>query len=335
MAAMASMPPGLFSAHSEQQTPTTDPYALVDPELLQAIKSLPTFSISNENLSLARKGPGVPLSSLPAPQPIPRVIPGPRGAPDIPVLLFNSAPSKKKRPGLLHIHGGGYVDGANGKFGILAQRIAAACDCVIVSPDYRLAPETRFPGSLEDNYAALRWMNENAEALGIDSDHIAVGGESAGGGHAATLAIAARDRREFRLAFQLLIYPMLDDRTGTTRKVPNHIGKFVWTRESNAFGWTSLLGLAAGSQNVPHGAVPARAEDLSGLPATYIAVGSLDLFVEENIEYARRLVTAGVQTELNVFPGGYHAFDLLAPDAQISKRFAQLEMSALKRGLQI
>src|SRR4029077_17645569 len=145
------------------------------------------------------------------------------------------------------------------------QRTAQSCNCVVVSVEYRLAPETPFPGALEDNYTALRWLYANAETLGVDRNRIAIGGESAGGGHAAALAIAARDRKEVPVIFQLLIYPMLDDRTGSSRPVPPHIGEFIWTAQSNVFGWSSLLGVPAGSAKVPAGAVPARVEDLSGL----------------------------------------------------------------------
>ena len=176
-------------------------------------------------------------------------------------------------------------------------------------------------------------MYTNADALGVDRKRIAVGGESAGGGHAAMLAIAARDRKEIPLAFQLLIYPMLDDRTGSTRPVPRHIGAFVWTAESNRFGWTSLLGIPAGSPRVPPGSVPARVENLAGLPPAFIVTGAIDLFVDEDIEYARRLVAAGVPTELHVVPGAYHGYDLLVPNAKVSARFADYWTTALRRAL--
>jgi acetyl esterase/lipase len=201
----------------------------------------------------------------------------------------------------------------------------------VVSIDYRLAPETRFPGSLEDNYAALKWLHSNAQSLGVDPTRVAVMGESAGGGHAAMLAIAARDRGEIPLLFQLLIYPMLDDRTGSTREVPRHIGAFIWTPDANRFGWSSLLGMPAGSGSVPEGSVPARARDLKGLPPTYIGVGSLDLFVNEDIEFAGRLIDAGVPTELDVVPGAYHGFFFLVPNAAVSRRFSDSYNAALAK----
>jgi acetyl esterase/lipase len=145
------------------------------------------------------------------------------------------------------------------------------------------------------------------------------------------LAIAARDRREIPILFQLLIYPALDDRTGSTRQVPPYIGQFVWNAASNRFAWTSFLGVPAGSPTVPAGAVPARVENLAGLPPAFIGVGALDLFVDEDVEYARRLINAGVPTELHVIPGAYHGFDLLVPDAAVSKRFSESWTVALRR----
>lgn len=310
-----------------------DLYALVDPELLPFIKGFPKLVLNSETLAAARKGSAPPPLPLPAPPPVDRRIPGPKGAPDLNVLIIDPAPGGKNRPALLHIHGGGYVTGTTTHFVGTLQRLAQRTGSVVVSVEYRLAPETHFPGSLEDNYAALRWLHANADELGVDRARIAVGGESAGGGHAAMLAIAARDRKEFPIAFQLLIYPMLDDRTGSTRPVPPHIGNFIWTAQSNAFGWTSLLGVPAGSKNVPPGSVPARVENLAGLPPAFIVVGSLDLFVDEDIEYARRLIAAGVPTELHVIPGAYHGFDLLVPTATASRHLTEYETESLRRRL--
>jgi acetyl esterase/lipase len=202
---------------------------------------------------------------------------------------------------------------------------------VIVAVDYRLAPETPFPGSLEDNYAALKWLHDSADSLGVDPSRIALMGASAGGGHAAMLAIAARDRGEVPIAFQLLIYPMLDDRTGSSRHVPPHMGKYIWVPDSNRFGWSSLLGVPAGSRVVPAGAVPARVENLAGLPPVFIGVGSVDLFVDEDVDYARRLLDSGVSTELCVVPGAYHGFDIIAPEASVSKAFWATWSAALSK----
>ncbi len=307
-----------------------DPYSYVNPELVAAIKSFPTMNFDPEVLAMARKMPDMAALPAPAPQPVDRKIPGPAGAPEVHVVIVDPSPGKKGRPVLLHTHGGGYI-AANGALRPFIQSIATKCECVVVSVDYRLAPETHFPGSLEDNYAALKWVHANADELGIDPKRIAVGGESAGGGHAAMLAIYARDKGEVPVMFQVLIYPMLDDRTGSTRPVPDYVGHFVWTAQSNRFGWTSLLGVPAGSAKVPAGSVPARVENLAGLPPAFIGVGSIDLFVNEDVEYARRMIDAGISTELLVVPGAYHGFDILVPDAAVSRGFTAAWMGALKR----
>jgi acetyl esterase/lipase len=333
-----SISPPLLSALPTRRSLSTgapaDPYAVVDPELVPALKALPKLVLNSQTLPLVRQQESViPPLPPPAPQPVERRIPGPPGAPELKLIIVDPAPGEKGRPALLHTHGGGYVARSAALAITFLQTAAQACNCVVVSVEYRLAPETRFPGSLEDNYTALRWLYTNADALGVDRKRIAVGGESAGGGHAAALAIAARDRKEIPLVFQLLIYPMLDDRTGSSRPVPPHIGEFIWTAQSNVFGWTSLLGVPAGSPKVPAGAVPARVENLSGLSPAFIVVGAIDLFVDEDIEYARRLIAAGVPAELHVVPGAYHAYDMLVPKAAVTARFTEYWTTALRRAL--
>ncbi|MGB8441603.1 MAG: alpha/beta hydrolase [Candidatus Acidiferrales bacterium] len=328
----------LGSAIAQQAAATasaagTDPYALVDPELRAAVKQFPfpTQPFTSEVLAAARSLPAMPPLPAPAPQPFERHIPGPAGAPDLRLVIVDPAPGTKGRPAFLHMHGGGFVSGTAGQFNPVLQAVAQNCGCLVVSVDYRLAPETHFPGSLEDNYAALRWLYKNSDELGVDRKRIAIGGESAGGTHATLLAMAARGRREIPILFQLLIYPALDDRTGSTRQPSPYIGQFIWNAGSNRFGWTSFLGVPAGSPTVPAGAVPARVENLAGLPPAFIGVGALDLFVDEDVEYARRLIDAGVPTELHVVPGAYHGFDVFVPDAAVSKRFTESWMVALRR----
>lgn len=302
----------------------TDVLELVNPELREFLRGLPKEPpLTVEMVRQMRVAEASTRPLLP-PGVVVQKIPGAKGAPDIQVFIFNGTPGRKPRCGLLYMHGGGFFSGSTqnsfpGFRGL--QKIARDHECTVVSVDYRLAPETRFPGSLDDNYAALKWFNSNAKELGVDPTRIAVMGESAGGGHAAALTIAARDRGEIPILFQLLIYPMLDDRTGSTRNVPHHIGAFIWTPESNRFGWSSLLGMPAGSETVLEGAVPGRVSDLRGLPPTYIGVGSLDLFVDEDIAFSRRLIDAGVPTELYVAPGAYHGFFFLVPNAAVSKKF--------------
>jgi acetyl esterase/lipase len=318
------------ASRSETSPAVADPYSLVDPELLPALKQFPAFDFTAEMVVKFRQTPGMPPLPAPAPQPVERHIPGPPGAPKVRLWVVDPAPSEKGKPVLLHMHGGGLMVPDPVLLPRL-QGIATDCHCVVVSADYRLAPETRYPGSLEDNYAALKWVHSHAAELDIDRSKIAVGGESAGGGHAASLAIHARDRNEVPIVFQLLIYPQLDDRTGSTRPAPPAIGHFMWTASNNRFAWGSLLGVPAGSSKVPVAAVPARVASVAGLPPAWIGVGSIDLFAEEDMEYARRLVHAGVATELLVVGGAFHGFDLLAPDAEASKQFSASWKSALRK----
>jgi acetyl esterase/lipase len=312
-------------------TAAADPYSVVDPELLPALKQFPPdMHFTLETAHQIRQMPGMPALPAPALLAVERRIPGPAGAPELRLWIVDPAPSDKNKPVLLYIHGGGFIM-PDPTLMPQIQAIATDCHCVVVAPDYRLAPETRHPGALEDNYAALKWVHAHATELGVDPSRIAVGGASAGGGHAASLAIHARDRKEVPLIFQLLIYPELDDRTGSTRPAPPAIGHFLWTAQSNRLAWSSLLGVPAGSPKVPAGAVPARVASVDGLPSAWIGVGSIDLFVEEDIEYARRLLHAGIATELLVVPGAYHGFDIVAPDVEAVKRFTASWKSALRK----
>lgn len=259
-------------------------------------------------------------------------IPGPASAPNVTLLIVDPRPGATGKPAFLFMHGGGYVRGSAASSAGRLPGIAKACDCVVVSVGYRLAPETRFPGPMEDNFAALSWLHRNAGARGIDPSRIAIGGASAGGGHAAQLAIAARDRG-VPVRFQVLIYPMLDDRTGSSRPVSPHVGQHIWNAEANRFGWTAYLGRPAGAAEQPHGSVPARVADLSGLPPAWIGVGALDLFLAEDLDYARRLAEAGTPVEVMVTPGAYHAFDVLVPQARPSVTFTESWQGALRRAL--
>jgi acetyl esterase/lipase len=231
---------------------------------------------------------------------------------------------------ILHLHGGGFVLGNAGGDLASLQAEARALDAVIVTVDYRLAPEAPFPAPLEDAYAALFWTCHNCASFGGDSKRIAVQGESAGGGLAAMLALLARDRGEVHLVHQSLIYPMLDDRTGST-PVPFPIGRLAWTAPLNEAAWSAFLGQPAGGKAVPMGAVPARAQRLDGLPSTFIGVGSIDLFVSEDIDYARRLIEAAVPTELHVVPGAFHGFDVVAPRASVTRQFQLAQHNALAK----
>ena len=307
----------------------------VDPELRAMIAEWPGFDFTAVPLDVIRNAPQrfAPMEP-PAPQPVEHILPGRGGNPDVRVLVVDPSPGAQDRPVLLHIHGGGYVIGSADSSVATVQSMAMKCGIPIVTVDYRLAPETRFPGSLEDNYAALCWLaGEGADELGVDPARIAIGGESAGGGHSAMLAIAARDRGGPAIAFQMLVYPMLDDRAGSTVDLPAHIGRHIWQSAHNRFGWEALTGVPAGVGEPPYGSVPARVADLSGLPPAWIGCGALDLFIDENLDYARRLIAAGVHTEVCVMPGAYHGFDGLVPKAAVSRKFTASKIEALKRCL--
>ena len=272
---------------------------------------------------------------LPAPGPDPawawRRIPGPAGAPDLRVIVIDPAGGNEIcRPAILHLHGGGFVAGSAAASLWRTQALSRELGALVVSVEYRLAPETRFPGALDDNYAALAWLHTAAQALRVDRARIALVGESAGGGHAAMLAATVRARGEFTIAGQALIYPMLDDRTGSTIHQPWPMGAVLWNEQRNRFGWTSLLGVAAGSDAVPAGAVPARATDLNGLPPTWIGVGSIDLFHDEDVAFARRLALTSVPVRLTVIPGAFHVFD--AFDVAVSRAF-RADLISWLRGL--
>jgi acetyl esterase/lipase len=234
------------------------------------------------------------------------------GDPPVPVRVHRAKDASGLLPAIVTIHGGGYVIGSYDMDGPLLDRWCPNLGVVGVSVDYRLAPETSYPGPIEDCYTALLWTYENAEELGIDKDRIGVYGLSAGGGLAAALALLARDRGEVPLAFVLLDCPMLDDRQQTPSIQAD--GLYVWARASNAFGWRSYLGDLYGSDDVPFYAAAARASDLTALPPSCVVVGSIDGFRDEDIDYAQRLNQAGVPCELHVIAGLPHAY-LLVPSA--------------------
>lgn len=305
-----------------------DRFAAVDPEMVEELRRRPEMVVTAENLERFRHRPGVaplrppPPSPLKERPPVERIVPGLGGEPAVRTLVFDGAPGRQGRGAIVWIHGGGYVSGGAGVPGPLA---AAAVEhgWLVVSVDYRLAPQARIAQSLADNYAALRWVHDQADALGVDRRRIAIGGGSAGGGHAAMLAFHARDEGKVPVAYQLLIYPMLDDRTGSVRAARPGTGEFIWTPAANRFGWSSLLGVPAGSGRVPATIVPARRMDVKGLPPAFIGVGTLDLFLDEDIDFAGRLAAAGVPVDLAVVPGAYHAFDGVAPWARASQAFTR------------
>jgi acetyl esterase/lipase len=320
---------------AQPAAPAPDPYLeLVDPELRPMLAVYgPTMDMTEERMLQLRKELPVPppLDDMPFYE---KQIKGLEGEPDVSIIVVNAKPGKS-RPGILHTHGGGHVLFTAKQYLPLLQTLAKEIDVTFVTVDYRLAPETTYKGSVSDNYAGLKWLHDNAAELGVDTKRLAVMGESAGGTHAALLAIEARNRGEVPLVLQVLTFPMLDDRTGSSRTPAPNAGKLVWTANSNVFGWGAFLGQEPGTDSVPAAAVPARTENLAGLAPAFITVGDIDLFAEEDVEYGLRLIRAGVPVELHVFPGGYHGFNFLVPDAVMSKQFLSLLYTALRRGLNI
>ena len=304
---------------------------LVDLELLPVLEALPLFDLSMESLPAmrsARAAIGAGDQAFPALQFERRKVQGPDGH-TVSINLLRPEGADGLRPAILHIHGGGYVLGTADMTNAANAATALKLDCVIVSVDYRLAPETPFPGPLDDCYAALRWLHGAAGELGVDAKRIAVAGESAGAGIAAGLALLARDRGDAPICFQCLVYPMLDDRTNADN-TSAYAGEFVWNAHSNHFGWRAYLGQEPGAADTPHYAAPARAPDLSGLPPAFINCGALDLFADEDIAYAQRLAHAGVAAELHIYPGGFHGFPL-APGAHLATIAERDRIDALRR----
>jgi acetyl esterase/lipase len=246
-------------------------------------------------------------------------------------LLYTPPGNPAGRPGYLHIHGGGYIVGSPKQSDIMNLQICAKLGAVVLSVGYRLAPEFPIPAPLEDCYAGLAWLHEHAYELGIDTHRIAIGGESAGGGLAAALAIKTRDAGEYAVCHQHLTYPMLDNLTGSPQQPGDPlVGEFVWTRESNQYGWSRYLGSAPAQ--APQ--VPARLENFSGLPPAWIFTAGLDLFRDENIAYAQKLLAAGVAAELLVYPSACHGFQQV-PGTQIGARYMTDHLAALGRGLAV
>ena len=319
-------------------TTTSRSRHLVDPLLAPLLELFPTRALDALTLQSMRDR----VLPLPAAAPeirsaVPRIrraIPGPKSAPDVIVDLYVPREAPRPLPAILHIHGGGFVAGSAASLEPVLQAIAHAQRCAIVSVEYRLAPETPAPGALEDCYAALLWLASEASVIGVDRRRIGVMGESAGGGLAAALALLTRDRGELDLAFQHLIYPMLDDRTAALDDPHPIAGEYIWTPLNNRFGWTAHLGYEPGREGVPPYFAPSRATSLRNLPPAYIATGALDLFVEEDIEYARRLIRDGVPCELHVYPGAFHGFDLAPVSEGVAHNARRDSADALRRALQ-
>lgn len=297
---------------------------LVDREIAPIIDLFPRVELDSAPIAEIRAKAAQTYSILPPPVIAPEeiMVPSIHGGPEIPVFLYRPAETHPGSGAILHIHGGGMVMGSVKQMQAGPAALAAVAGVPVASVEYRLAPEHPFPAPQEDCHSALTWLAGQADVLGFDANRIIVAGESAGGGLAAALAIMARDLRGPAIAGQLLTYPMLDHRTGSDAcpyRNPT-TGEFIWTRASNRFGWNALQGDYKADDARRGWFSPSLAEDLTGLPPAYIATGSLDLFFDENLDYARRLTAAGVPVDLHSYAGAIHAFNAI-PDAALSQRF--------------
>jgi acetyl esterase/lipase len=256
-------------------------------------------------------------------------VPGLHNAPEITLRVYTPKSSKDLNPAIYNIHGGGMIIGSAAMDDGLATTLALKFNAVVVSVDYRLAPENPYPAAVEDCYAGIVWMEKNAKMLKIDTDRLIVYGGSAGGGLTIATSLMARDHNNYpKIAFQMALYPMIDDRNTTlsSQQVTN-VG--IWDRLPNVEAWNWYLG----GKPADGYAAPARAKSLKGLPPTFIDVGEVDLFRDEDIEFAKRLLEEGVTTEFHVHPGAFHASEVFVPTAQLSKRIWDIRFSALERAM--
>ena len=288
------------------------------PELKRSARLLPKQIITPLTLPLMRAAGRLMWGRDPEGPDAPEVLTLPSG---VGVRLYRPVGAATPGPALLWIHGGGYVIGDAAQDDVLCGRFARELGATVVSVDYRLAPEHPYPAPVEDCYSALNWLRALPS---VDPDRVAIGGASAGGGLAATLALLTRDRGEIDVAAQILVYPMIDDRTVQRASLDNP-GHRLWNQSSNRFGWRAYLGDAD-----PDVAVPARRKDLAGLPPAWIGVGTLDLFHDEDLAYAERLRAAGVPCEVMVVDGAFHGFDGIAPKADVSQAFFASQCALLR-----
>lgn len=307
---------------------------LVDPETLSLLELMPGFELSREGLPAIRAQSEERFAFLGEPPLKPRVetIDGPDGP--LEIYVYDPAPGGTDRAALYHVHGGGMILGSARSMQHGPSAMAMALGIPVASIDYRLAPEHPFPAPQRDCLTGLEWLAGQSGRLGIDPERIGIIGESAGGGLAAAVALMARDLGGPPIAAQFLTYPMLDHRTGGEAcPYRNPVtGEFVWNRAANRFGWSALQGDYAGDDERLGWFSPARATSLAGLPPTWIGTGSLDLFFDEDLDYAQRLVAAGVPVELHSYPGAIHAFNVVTGSA-LAKAFSRDLRGAIARML--
>ena len=287
----------------------------VHPDFRKAAKYFPSMPLNSRLMRAVIRG----LSrSLPAPKSIPEVTVSEARAAGVPLLVYT--PTTPPNGAMLWIHGGGYVMGSYRMNGPDCLRYARKLKLLVVSVDYRLAPQTAFPGPPDDCAAGWQWMQDNADSLNIRRDRIIVAGQSAGGGLAAALVQKLCDTSPVKPLGQVLYYPMLDDRTVLRSDIQN-LKHYVWNRHNNLLGWRAYLGQEPGGSSVPEYSVPARRSHFENLPPTWLGVGSIDLFFQEDLQYAEQLQAAGVPCNVEVVEGGPHAFDAMAPKSRLTRGF--------------
>jgi len=308
-----------------------DEFSTIHPELQQIAKKSPSFAFSNKNLWLIQ---GL-MNLMPRPKTPEDVfvenifIPGQDDRAKTRLRIYKPKSITAPTPVLIWLHGGGYVMGRPEMDDYACIEFVREAGVSVFSVDYPCAPKHPFPAGLNDSYSTLKWIASHAQDLEIDAKRIMIGGRSAGAGLAAALVQLAYDRQEIKPIFQLLVYPMVDDRTVLRADMDD--GKYIaWNPKSNRFGWESYLGKKCGAEDIPEYSVPARRKDLSGLPPAWIGVGTLDLFYDEDMAYAHRLKECGVECEIKIVPGAFHGFDAFDPQIPIVQDFLKSQIAALK-----
>jgi len=312
----------------------TNPFPKIRPELLPAAKMSPKVNYSRRNIWLFNL-----LMHLMPPSRVLKelhvqnvFIPRQGNRTKLRLRIYQPKSVEATTPVLLWMHGGGYIMGKPEQDDSICAQFVQELGITVVSVDYRCAPKHPFPAGLDDCYSALKWIASQSQELNVNPKRIAIGGNSAGGGLAAALAQLAHDRKEIEPAFQLLVYPMLDDRTVLRTEIDDS-NNVTWTHSSNQYGWESYLGQKCGFEDIPAYSVPARRVDLSGLSPAWIGVGNLDIFHDEDITYAQRLKKFGVDCDLKVIPGAFHGFDVFDPQIPIVQEFRKSQIAALKKHL--
>jgi acetyl esterase/lipase len=303
------------------------------PELRQAYSQFPGFRL-DEDLEWSRRLLAQsPLEESELVFTTNRTIPRGDGGEMLVKIYEPVKRSNDKLPAMLWIHGGGFVMGHPDMDDLLCERFVQTANCVVVSVDYRLAPEHPYPAAIEDCYAGLVWMTAEAPSLGIDVKRVAIAGASGGGGLTAALALMARDKGGPSIIFQMPLYPMLDNRNETPSSYEITDAHATWSRSNNLTAWRMYLGEEKDTNELSPYAVPSRADNLAGLPPTYTCIGQLDLFRDETFDYVTRLAQAGVDVEINLYPGSFHCFEVFVPEAEVSQRASQNYLDAMARAL--